>query len=240
MVQMLLDAGADLNAELDLAMMDRGLAIASLSSIDLIDGSCITQDFSFKHTSSDFSEGKVENCIDLTQIVKTMLSTQLLLDAGAKVEGSLEQGDENYSETPLQLAAAAGNFELVSLLLERGADPMIGTMYRNGISMTPQGDMNSFSQAAAHGHRTEHVQLARSKHIRNVFRKLLAQPEKEKSDILSLEEILAEGTDLADGAPAPLCASRNSKAKLKALKEAMYHSAEHGYVDVTIDIRSIG
>ncbi|XP_061844906.1 ankyrin repeat and BTB/POZ domain-containing protein 3 isoform X2 [Colius striatus] len=152
---------------------------------------------------------------------------QLLLDAGAKVEGSLEHGEENYSETPLQLAAAAGNFELVSLLLERGADPMIGTMYRNGISMTPQGDMNSFSQAAAHGHR-------------NVFRKLLAQPEKEKSDILSLEEILAEGTDLPDSAAAPLCASRNSKAKLKALKEAMYHSAEHGYVDVTIDIRSIG
>lgn len=75
---------------------------------------------------------------------------------------------------------------------------------------------------------------------RNVFRKLLAQPEKEKSDILSLEEILAEGTDLPDAAAAPLCASRNSKAKLKALKEAMYHSAEHGYVDVTIDIRSIG
>nr|XP_048688328.1 ankyrin repeat and BTB/POZ domain-containing protein BTBD11 isoform X2 [Caretta caretta] len=155
------------------------------------------------------------------------LNVELLLDAGAKVEGSLEHGEENYSETPLQLAAAAGNFELVTLLLERGADPMIGTMYRNGISMTPQGDMNSFSQAAAHGHR-------------NVFRKLLAQPEKEKSDILSLEEILAEGTDLADAAPAPLCASRNSKAKLKALKEAMYHSAEHGYVDVTIDIRSIG
>lgn len=75
---------------------------------------------------------------------------------------------------------------------------------------------------------------------RNVFRKLLAQPEKEKSDILSLEEILAEGTDLAETAPPPLCASRNSKAKLRALKEAMYHSAEHGYVDVTIDIRSIG
>ena len=75
---------------------------------------------------------------------------------------------------------------------------------------------------------------------RNVFRKLLAQPEKEKSDILSLEEILAEGTDLGETAPSPLCASRNSKAKLRALREAMYHSAEHGYVDVTIDIRSIG
>ncbi|XP_075458369.1 ankyrin repeat- and BTB/POZ domain-containing protein 3 isoform X2 [Ascaphus truei] len=152
---------------------------------------------------------------------------QLLLDAGANVEGSLESGEENYSETPLQLAAAAGNFELVTLLLERGTDPMIGTMYRNGISTAPQGDMNSFSQAAAHGHR-------------NVFRKLLSQPEKEKRDILSLEEMLAEGTDLTETAPTPLCPSRNSKAKLKALKEAMYHSAEHGYVDVTIDIRSLG
>ncbi|XP_043943523.1 ankyrin repeat and BTB/POZ domain-containing protein BTBD11 [Protopterus annectens] len=152
---------------------------------------------------------------------------QLLLDAGANVEGSLVQGEENYSETPLQLAAAAGNFELGSLLLERGADPMVGTMYRNGISTAPQGDMNSFSQAAAHGHR-------------NVFRKLLAQPEKGKGDILSLEEILAEGTDLTDAAKAHLGTNRNSKVKMKALREAMYHSAEHGYVDVTIDIRSLG
>ncbi len=49
--------------------------------------------------------------------------------------------------------SCTGNFELVSLLLERGADPMVGTMYRNGISTAPQGDMNSYSLAAAHGHR---------------------------------------------------------------------------------------
>lgn len=36
------------------------------------------------------------------------LRPQLLLDAGAKVEGSVEIGEENYSETPLQLAAAVG------------------------------------------------------------------------------------------------------------------------------------
>ncbi|XP_028671750.1 ankyrin repeat and BTB/POZ domain-containing protein 3-B [Erpetoichthys calabaricus] len=152
---------------------------------------------------------------------------QLLLDAGASVEGSLQDGEENYAETPLQLASAAGNFELVNLLLERGADPMIGTMYRNGICAMPHGDMNSYSQAAAHGHR-------------NVFRKLLAQPEKGKNDVLSLEEILAEGTELGEKKPPGLDSTRNSKAKLKALREAMYHSAEHSYLDVTIDIRSLG
>lgn len=42
------------------------------------------------------------------------LPLQLLLDAGAKVEGSVEHGEENYSETPLQLAAAVGKSRRVS------------------------------------------------------------------------------------------------------------------------------
>ncbi|KAG1938020.1 ankyrin repeat and BTB/POZ domain-containing protein [Pimephales promelas] len=156
------------------------------------------------------------------------INSELLLDARANAEGAVQEATENYTETPLQLASAAGNFELVSLLLERGADPLIGTTYRNGISSGPLGEMNSYSLAAAHGHR-------------NVFRKLLSQVEKDKGDVLSLEEILAEGSEVVERrAPQNEGTLRTGKAKLRALREAMYHSAEHGHVDITIDIRSLG
>lgn len=71
-----------------------------------------------------------------------------------------------------------------------------------------------------------------------MFRKLLSHTEKGKGDVLSLEEILAEGSELEGMSQMDLI--RTGKAKLKALKEAMYHSAEHGHVDITIDIRSLG
>uniref|UniRef100_A0A4W5RMZ0 BTB (POZ) domain containing 11a n=1 Tax=Hucho hucho TaxID=62062 RepID=A0A4W5RMZ0_9TELE len=156
-------------------------------------------------------------------------TVSLLLNSRASVEGALHNGADNYTETPLQLASAAGNFELVSLLLERGADPMTGTMYRNGISSAQLGDMNSYSLAASHGHR-------------NVFRKLLSHGEKEKGDVLSMEEILAESSVPGEKKPPQAVGTlrRKGKAKLRALREAMYHSTEHGHVDITIDIRSLG
>lgn len=72
----------------------------------------------------------------------------------------------------------------------------------------------------------------------------MAQSDKDKGDVLSLEEILAEGSDPGEKRPAPQANSggtlRTGKARLRALREAMYHSAEHGHVDITIDIRSLG
>ena len=78
---------------------------------------------------------------------------------------------------------------------------------------------------------------------RNVLRKLLTQPQQAKADVLSLEEILAEGVEDSDassqgsGSEGPM---RLSRTRTKALQEAMYYSAEHGYVDITMELRALG
>ena len=192
---------------------------------------------------------------------------RLLLEKGANVEGGVEVEEDICTETPLQLAAAAGQVDIVELLLSFGASPFLSTLKVDAMSFgsaAQKGCYCALSTAASHGQR-------------KVLHKLVTHPstltsQNSGKEVLSLEEILAEGVANGNGElhserggggsggrhteakksqqlykngnsssnGGGLLYSRFTKSNVKRLQEAMYHSTESGNIDITLDLRNFG
>jgi len=165
---------------------------------------------------------------------------RLLLEKGASVEGNIDLDLDILTETPLQLAAAAGRVEIVELLLSFGASPFLSTLKVDTMSFgssAQKGCYCALSTAASHGQR-------------KALHKLVTHPttltsQNSGREVLSLEEILAEGVPAQErqerAAPNKgNLYSRFTKSNVKKLQEAMYHSTETGNIEITLDLRNFG
>lgn len=153
-------------------------------------------------------------------------AVRMLLKRGACVEGGASLADDRCTLTPLQVSSASGAIDIVELLLSYGANAFLSTQHSDSMcfSATAQrGCYSAISVAAAHNQRP-------------LFRKLLSHPlSKVSRDVLSLEEMLAEGDN---------CGTRNgmemqptlTKTQIKCLQEAMYHSAENNHLGNSDDM----
>lgn len=156
---------------------------------------------------------------------------------------------------------------MVSLLLSHGSHPFLSTVYKDSVSYSgaaQRGCYSAFAVAAAHGQRavlhkllshplnpnTKEVTTSIDSYIRYhlVILTFLSQtlPDNLFQQVLSLEEILAEGAGTAERRP-PRGPSepgnqllKLSKAQIKCLQEAMYHSTENNHLEITLDLRNLG
>ncbi|KAF0295250.1 Ankyrin repeat and BTB/POZ domain-containing protein 2 [Amphibalanus amphitrite] len=171
---------------------------------------------------------------------------RLLLEKGANVEGGARLSEDKCTETPLQVAAASGSLDIVSLLLSYSAMPFLSTLLNDSLCYSgaaQKGCYSAIAVASAHGQRA-------------VLHQLLSHPlNSGRQEVLSLEEILAEGSSQhtgdrrgnrlqvlpvsVDDPRTSSLGSNNSetsqmlkltKVQIKALQEAMYHSAENGHL----------
>ncbi|ODN02290.1 Ankyrin repeat and BTB/POZ domain-containing protein 2 [Orchesella cincta] len=174
---------------------------------------------------------------------------KVLLEKGCNVEGGAKLSEDKSTQTPLQVAVATGNMDIVSMLLSYGANPFLCTLVRDSLCYTgsaQRGSFSSLSVAASHGHRA-------------IVHKLLSHPfnQSPSKEVLSLEEILAEGVQ-AQQARSGITPANNppnnssgpngrtdeskllTKNQIKVLQEAMYQSSENGHLEITLDLRNVG
>ncbi|XP_043799793.1 ankyrin repeat and BTB/POZ domain-containing protein BTBD11 isoform X3 [Apis laboriosa] len=168
---------------------------------------------------------------------------RILLERGATVEGGAKLSEDKSTVTPLQAATASGNSEMVALLLAHGAQPFLSTLIKDSFSYSgsaQRGCYSAISVATVHGQR-------------NCLHQLLSHPlnfsaKRGEKEVLSLEEILAEGSANTSPQQQTVDGRGNrkegkepvfNKVQNKALQEAMYHSAESNHLDITMELRGL-
>ncbi|XP_076665560.1 ankyrin repeat and BTB/POZ domain-containing protein 2 isoform X3 [Andrena cerasifolii] len=168
---------------------------------------------------------------------------RVLLERGAAVEGGAKLSEDKCTVTPLQAATASGNNEMVALLLAHGAQPFLSTLIKDSFSYSgsaQRGCYSAISVATAHGQRSCLHQLL--SHPLNFSAK------RGEKEVLSLEEILAEGSAGTSPQQQTVDGRGNrregkepvfNKVQTKALQEAMYHSAESNHLDITMELRGL-
>nr|XP_003703290.1 PREDICTED: ankyrin repeat and BTB/POZ domain-containing protein BTBD11 isoform X1 [Megachile rotundata]XP_012140713.1 PREDICTED: ankyrin repeat and BTB/POZ domain-containing protein BTBD11 isoform X1 [Megachile rotundata]XP_012140714.1 PREDICTED: ankyrin repeat and BTB/POZ domain-containing protein BTBD11 isoform X1 [Megachile rotundata]XP_012140715.1 PREDICTED: ankyrin repeat and BTB/POZ domain-containing protein BTBD11 isoform X1 [Megachile rotundata]XP_012140716.1 PREDICTED: ankyrin repea len=168
---------------------------------------------------------------------------RILLERGAAVEGGAKPSEDKCTVTPLQAATATGNNEMVALLLAHGAQPFLSTLIKDSFSYSgsaQRGCYSAISVATAHGQRSCLHQLL--SHPLNFSAK------RGEKEVLSLEEILAEGSAATSPQQQTVDGRGNrregkepvfNKVQTKALQEAMYHSAESNHLDITMELRGL-
>ncbi|XP_033201155.2 ankyrin repeat and BTB/POZ domain-containing protein 2 isoform X2 [Bombus vancouverensis nearcticus] len=168
---------------------------------------------------------------------------RILLERGAAVEGGAKLSEDKSTVTPLQAATASGNYEMVALLLAHGAQPFLSTLIKDSFSYSgsaQRGCYSAISVATAHGQRSCLHQLL--SHPLNFSAK------RGEKEVLSLEEILAEGSAGTSPQQQTVDGRGNrregkepvfNKVQTKALQEAMYHSAESNHLDITMELRGL-
>merc|ERR1712038_1238703 len=107
--------------------------------------------------------------------------------------------DSLATETPLHVAAAAGNIRIIELLMAYGASPFSAAMRNDTTSAmtTTTGTLSAVAIAACHGHRRVlHMMVTQFLHMEARAASVMKSGQKMMTaddEVLSLEEILAEG-----------------------------------------------